>query len=115
MTGNQLRLTVTVTYTNHEDVAESRLAEMLEQVARNAYADGTITGSTPAEVSDFLVVAEPPPLRDTVDDVWSEHPDHRRDDWQDEVFDSATNLGYWDWVENRLSMLETPTNQTDAQ
>lgn len=34
---------------------------------------------------------------------WNEHPEFSRTDWQKEVVDGSTNLGYWDYV---LSCLE---------
>ena len=34
--------------------------------------------------------------------VWNEHPDYPRSDWQDEVANDDTLLGYWDWVDHRI-------------
>lgn len=34
-------------------------------------------------------------------DVWDNHPDYPRDDWQHEVRNGDTNLGYWDWLEHK--------------
>jgi hypothetical protein len=33
---------------------------------------------------------------------WGEHPDHPVADWQAEVANDETRLGYWYWVEARL-------------
>lgn len=33
---------------------------------------------------------------------WPEHPDYTREDWQSEAGQGTTQLGYWDWVSNRL-------------
>lgn len=33
---------------------------------------------------------------------WGEHPDCPRKDWQYEVANNDTNLGYWDWTANRI-------------
>lgn len=33
---------------------------------------------------------------------WGEHPDHPVADWQHQVANSDTRLGYWQWVENRI-------------
>ena len=30
--------------------------------------------------------------------VWGEHPHHPVEDWQYEVANNDTRLGYWDWV-----------------
>lgn len=32
-------------------------------------------------------------------DFWGSDPDHPVDEWQAEVNDDATRLGYWDWVQ----------------
>ena len=32
-----------------------------------------------------------------------EHPDFPVSDWQDEVTDGDTRLGYWEWVALRIS------------
>jgi hypothetical protein len=34
--------------------------------------------------------------------VWGEHPDHPRSDWQYAVANGDSNLGYWEWVANRM-------------
>lgn len=31
-------------------------------------------------------------------DYWDAHPDHPLEDWQSEVANDDTRLGYWDWV-----------------
>lgn len=31
---------------------------------------------------------------------WGEHPDHPVDEWQFEVSENSTRLGYWDWVDS---------------
>lgn len=33
---------------------------------------------------------------------WGEHPGHLVADWQYEVANDDTRLGYWQWVANRL-------------
>ena len=38
-------------------------------------------------------------------DVWAHHPGHPRADWQYEVRNGDTNLGYWDWCEHRAEVL----------
>lgn len=37
------------------------------------------------------------------DDLWAVHPDHPVADWQAEVVNDDTRLGYWDWVAARLA------------
>lgn len=37
-----------------------------------------------------------------MDDPWGEHPDHPVTDWQAEVANNHTRLGYWAWVAARL-------------
>lgn len=34
--------------------------------------------------------------------VWSEHKEYPRQDWQYEVANNNTNLGYWEWLSHRL-------------
>ncbi len=36
-----------------------------------------------------------------------EHPDYRRSDWQYEVANGGTHLGYWDWVSH---IIESDSN-----
>ncbi|WP_294131763.1 hypothetical protein [Sphingobium sp.] len=38
-----------------------------------------------------------------MNDPWAEHPDHPVADWQAEVANDDTRLGYWDWVAARLA------------
>lgn len=33
---------------------------------------------------------------------WEEHPEHPASDWQYEVANGDTRLGYWDWLSNIL-------------
>lgn len=35
-------------------------------------------------------------------DHWGENPQYPVSDWQSEVRDGWTRLGYWDWVDNRI-------------
>jgi len=35
--------------------------------------------------------------------LWGEHPSNPRADWQHEVGNGDTNLGYWEWVVHRES------------
>ena len=35
-------------------------------------------------------------------DIWGQHPDFPRSEWQDEAFDSLTQLGYWEWVQHKV-------------
>ena len=39
-------------------------------------------------------------------DLWADIPDFPREDWRDEAREGDTQLGYWDWVEFRLSQRE---------
>ena len=34
---------------------------------------------------------------------WGWYPDHPLSDWQSEVLNGETRLGYWRWVEARLA------------
>lgn len=34
-------------------------------------------------------------------DLWGEDPAYLREDWRLDVGNGDTNLGYWDWVDNR--------------
>lgn len=35
-------------------------------------------------------------------DFWGQHPDFPLEDWQYEVQNDETRLGYWSWVANQL-------------
>jgi len=43
---------------------------------------------------------EPPDSREQHGGTWGEHPDYPVSDWQYEVANGDTRLGYWDWVEH---------------
>jgi len=30
--------------------------------------------------------------------MWGEHPKHKVEDWEEEVSEGSTRLGYWEWV-----------------
>lgn len=36
---------------------------------------------------------------------WGSHPEHPIADWQCEVANDETRLGYWEWLENKLVVL----------
>lgn len=38
--------------------------------------------------------------------VWDEYTEFPRHDWAYEVENDDTNLGYWDWVRNKIEALE---------
>lgn len=38
--------------------------------------------------------------------IWGEHPDHEVSDWEYEVANGDTRLGYWEWVWARIDMGE---------
>ena len=37
-------------------------------------------------------------LREAAGGVWEMHPEHSLEDWQYEVANDDTRLGYWEWV-----------------
>ena len=39
---------------------------------------------------------------DTGGDLWGEHPQYGKEDWQYEAMNGDTVLGYWEWVKCRL-------------
>lgn len=43
------------------------------------------------------------------DNLWNEHPDYLREDWQVEAGMGNTQLGYWDWVLHRIEGEEDKT------
>lgn len=48
-------------------------------------------------------------------DVWGAHPSYSREDWQLDVGNGDTNLGYWDWVQHQLeSELDSGTEPAEA-
>ncbi len=44
---------------------------------------------------------------------WGSHPRHPVEDWQAEVADDETRLGYWDWLEQRIA-IDQDDNETIA-
>ena len=36
-----------------------------------------------------------------IDEIWSEDPQYPVSEWQLEVANDITRLGYWNWVEHR--------------
>lgn len=42
-------------------------------------------------------------LADNNGGYWGEHPDHPVEDWQYEVRNGDTRLGYWQWVAARIA------------
>ena len=38
--------------------------------------------------------------------MWGSYPDHPVSDWQDEVSQHDTILGYWDWVVDQIEQAE---------
>jgi len=52
-------------------------------------------------------------LQQFIDDImeahggfWGEHPDYPVEDWQHEVRNDDTRVGYWEWVVNRVDDAE---------
>ncbi|MFZ3482050.1 hypothetical protein [Sphingomonas sp. 3-13AW] len=45
-----------------------------------------------------------PPLSEQHSGVWGQHPDYAVSDWQYEVSNCDTRLGYWDWVAGQISL-----------
>jgi hypothetical protein len=41
-----------------------------------------------------------------VTNLWGEDEEYPRSAWKYDVADDATNLGYWEWVENQKAMNE---------
>lgn len=46
------------------------------------------------------VVIEPPSLRELQEDVWDSDEQFTREDWQHEVANGDSHIGYWEWVEH---------------
>lgn len=46
----------------------------------------------------------------TEQDLWSEHSIFQRIDWQEEVGSGNTQLGYWNWVSNKIKEREDERN-----
>lgn len=45
-------------------------------------------------------------LMDEFGGAWGRHPEYSVDDWQYEVANGDTRLGYWTWVDNKISAEE---------
>ena len=54
------------------------------------------------------VIIEPPTLRELQVDTWAEDPAYPRRDWQEEIYNDGSTLGYWEWVEHRREMALYP-------
>lgn len=37
------------------------------------------------------------------ENIWQSHPDHPKEDWQAEVANNDTHIGYWDYVFNCMT------------
>jgi hypothetical protein len=37
---------------------------------------------------------------------WGDHPNYPSDEWQDEIANGDTRLGYWEWVAKQLDSEE---------
>jgi hypothetical protein len=50
-------------------------------------------------------------------DHWQEHPDYPVEDWQEEVSNGETRLGYWEWTQVKDSerkFNEVPEEELEA-
>ena len=56
-----------------------------------------LTGWTDTELTDLGGFADDQPAQDG--DYWGEDPSNPIIDWQREVADGDTRLGYWQWIE----------------
>jgi hypothetical protein len=76
--------------TTHEEVDGKTMAELLLK-----------QGSDPG----FFQLDEPRP-RWEPDSGWDDHPKYSRPDWQYEVSNGDTCLGYVEWVNNQMEMAQ---------
>lgn len=44
--------------------------------------------------------------------TWGEHPDYPFADWQREVEEDSTRLGYWQWVANKIDLEQDGPGET---
>jgi hypothetical protein len=52
-------------------------------------------------------------LREQHDGFWGEHAEHSVSDWQAEVADDDTRLGYWEWVVCQIEQAEDDSDDGD--
>lgn len=69
--------------------------------------------------SDDQAVAKLPvlyPTREVIpvpDDLWDEDPAYSRSDWEYEVSNGDTILGYWSWVQHQQEAAEEDDKEKD--
>jgi hypothetical protein len=57
-------------------------------------------------LQDDVVLSEWKKLASQHGGVWGEHLKHPKEDWEYEVSEGSTVLGYWDWVANQIEQAE---------
>jgi len=87
-----LELKFNVTYDTN-GVSVDELKDNLERLVRIGIGDGLLTWNSPAEVDShsYSVV-------EVADSHWDNDPDFPVEDWQSEVSNDDTRLGYREWV-----------------
>lgn len=45
-------------------------------------------------------------IREEAGGFWEQHPSHSVEDWQSEVANGDTRLGYWEWVACQIEVAE---------
>lgn len=72
-----------------------------EKANMRAYPAGCCVNDTRFGEWEFdSLVIDPPSLREQQEDVWASAEDFPRSDWQHEVANGDTHIGYWEWVEH---------------
>lgn len=68
------------------------------------------------ETPSVTVAPAYPAWRDVADrfgGIWGSHPDYSVSDWQYEVENDDTRLGYWEWVESKVEQADMEASDED--
>ena len=98
---NSLGLTASVWLVKHPTKAPSYVATIDNKVV----ADSPSMEGVACKLDIIKMLStndKAPPLRKTVEDLWSSHERFSKEDWKAEVVNDTTHLGYWEWVDNQL-------------
>lgn len=58
------------------------------------------------KIEDLRLAGAASDLRETYGGHWGKHPEYPLEQWQDEVRNNDTRLGYWEWIANSQAGVE---------
>lgn len=97
---NRQQLIITLSSESPE-YNEEALSHLLGEVEIATYS--ALRSHADVNIGTFITDV---PLRETVEDVWSEHPTWTRDDWITDVGNGDTHIGYWEWVDGQIDDMD---------